>query len=52
MKKKDKIHLLGVIIAVMSVIGLSRSYEGHGSVQLPLIAFIIGLLMVLVGYIK
>ena len=49
---KDKIYYLGVIITFLSWAGLAESFTGHGSTEGALVFLIIGLAMVLQGYIR
>ncbi len=49
---KDKIYYLGVVVTFLSLAGLAESFTGHGSTGGSLIFLVIGLLMVIQGYIK
>ena len=49
---KDHIYKLGVIITFLSWAGLAESFTGHGSSEAALIFLIVGLAMVLQGYIR
>lgn len=49
---RNGIYYLGVIITFLSLAGISESFTGHGSTFWGIIWFIIGLTMVLQGYIK
>ena len=49
---KDRIYKLGVVITILSWAGLAESFTGHGSSECALIFLIVGLAMVLQGYIK
>ena len=49
MKKRDRVYLVGVIITIASLIGLSK---GHLNAGLFSITFTIGFAMVLTGYLR
>jgi len=48
MRKNDRVYYVGIVVEVISMIGLSR----HWNEELFLILFAIGLAMVISGYIK
>lgn len=49
---KDRIYYGGVIITFLSIAGLGESFTGHGSTFWAIAWLIIGIAMVLQGYIK
>ena len=54
MKKgvQDKIHLIGAVITFLSLAGLGESYTGHGSTFWAIVWLVVGITMVLMGYIR
>jgi len=48
MKKDDRIYYVGIVVEIISMIGLSR----HWNTELFLIMLAVGLAMILTGYIK
>lgn len=51
MKKNDSVYYIGILLVVVSMINLSRYYQGF-IIYLSLITFVIGFAMVLSGYFK
>ena len=51
MKKNDSVYYMGIVIVIVSMINLSRYYQGF-IVNLSLVTFVIGFAMVLSGYFK
>ena len=51
-KIRYRIYLAGVVITFLSLAGLGESFTGHGSTLGAIIWFVIGLVMVLQGYLK
>ena len=51
-KIRDTIYYIGVVVTALSWAGIAESFTGHGSTECALVFLIIGLAMVLQGYIK
>ena len=48
MRRDDKVYYAGIVVEVIAIVGISR----HWCEELSLIAFTVGLAMILTGYIK
>lgn len=51
-KLSKKLYYIGVVITFLSLAGLSESFTGHGSTLGAIIWLVVGLVMILQGYIK
>ena len=51
-KAQNAINAIGAVITFLALAGLGESFTGHGSTFWSIVWLVIGIAMVLVGYMK